>query len=407
MNSPVPAQTISAQSDSWLLIPDGLIPTTRIIESALRAALEPAPLEVALFQALEPLDLLRHRIVFSRQCDPTYAWVPAWLRKHGARYAYFIDDNFWAYRPSNPANNYYAQPEVLATLDAFIANASCVLATTKPLADAIARRAPNANIALVDSPFDFAAMPESRMQSMDGPLRVGFAGTERGSAFEPVVEAIKALSRERPGDFEFEFIGHVPETLSNVSDVKAFPAITDYFRFLEFKASRRWNVGLAPLGDSEFTRSKTNNKFREYGALQITGIYSDVTPYRETVTNAVDGLLVSNTHEAWMDALTWLADHRSECAAIGERARETIWERYRVDSVLPSWRTALDLANPAPARANMLVRFEGNARLFVAIQRRRLSAYANLMHSAGLGGLLRHICRRALLIGFFPRSRRR
>ena len=378
---------------SWLLVPDGRIPTTAIIEPVLRAAVKPQALRVALLDELSSESLAAHHLVFSRVCAPEFAWLPGWLVRNRARYAFFLDDNLWEYRSGSEVGVYYARPEVRQVLDRFLHHASCVLVNTKPLADAVRARHPAVSIAIVPAPFEF--MEQATKPETPGlPLRVGYAGTERGAAFEPVIAAMQAASAARPGEFAFEFIGHVPDALAASPDVTFFPDMPDYRAFLAFKASRQWDVGLAPLDDNGFTRAKTNNKYREYGGLGIAGIYSNVQPYLGCVTDGVDGLLVPNASAAWLDALLRMAQNRRATTAMGQRARANVWQRHRIDVVWPQWRRALADAGIQPARAARIAIFESRLRRAHAKMTVRASAYLGILRGAGARVLFLHLARR-------------
>ena len=54
-------------------------------------------------------------------------------------------------------------------------------------------------------------------------------------------------------------------------------------------ANAGWAIGLAPLRDSAENRAKTNNKYREYAALGIPGIYSDMPVYASSVRHGETG----------------------------------------------------------------------------------------------------------------------
>ena len=104
--------------------------------------------------------------------------------------------------------------------------------------------------------------------------------------------------------------------------------VHDYDRFLRRFSAAGFEIGLAPLADDVFHRSKTNTKFREYGACGIAGVYSDVEVYSACVRHAETGLLVVNEMEAWYRALRQLVDDADLRRKIQRQARVEIEERY-------------------------------------------------------------------------------
>ncbi|MCH6482372.1 glycosyltransferase [Pseudoxanthomonas sp. LH2527] len=289
--------------------------------------------------------------LFSRVCAPGLQWLPKFLSRHSARYAYYLDDNLWEYRRDSALARYYASAAVRRSLESFIRGSAVTLVNSHHLANFVRDRIPSTNIVCVPASFDFRMIPSDQVISeRSGPLRVGYAGSERGEAFKAVATAIERLLSERPGEFQFEFIGYLPDTLKGRQGVQHFEAVPDYRSFLALKQSRKWEVGLAPLEDDLFSRCKTNNKFREYGALGIVGLYSDVVPYADSVSNGRTGMLVGHGADAWTSALEWALAHRAALSAIGAEARKEVWARHRLDVVAAQWAAALADADLRAAR---------------------------------------------------------
>ena len=69
-----------------------------------------------------------------------------------------------------------------------------------------------------------------------------------------------------------------------------------------------WDIGLAPMPDSEFHRGKHYNKFTEYAACGIVGVYSDLLPYRGAVEHEVSGMLCHNDSDSFYIAISRLID---------------------------------------------------------------------------------------------------
>ncbi|CAN7210842.1 glycosyltransferase [Pseudoxanthomonas sp. LjRoot168] len=338
------------------LVVDSAGPTATLTSSVLEKCVQPASLHVKLWNQASQHDYHLRPTMFSRVCAPEFSWLPVALARRAARYAYYLDDNLWEYRRDNALSAYYANPAVRQSLALFIRNATIVLVSSPHLANHLRAEFPKSRVEHVPASFDFDLLaeraPHSRQETApDRPLRVGYAGSERGGGFSTVVSAIKRTILNRPGAFEFEFIGHMPEELKNTPGVRHFENISNYRQFLDFKQARGWELALAPLEDDAFSRSKTNNKFREYGALGIPGLYSDVAPYADSVQHALSGLLVGHGEEDWTSALEWALQHRKTLPQMGGRAREHVWRKHRLQVVAPQWAAVLESAALTPTTA--------------------------------------------------------
>jgi hypothetical protein len=92
----------------------------------------------------------------------------------------------------------------------------------------------------------------------------------------------------------------------------------------KFLSKTKWDIGIAPLVDSEFTRSKSHIKWMEYSMYKIPTIASQVYPYFmnsfgiDTIKHEETGLLVKPSE--WFDALEDLILHKDKRKKLGENA---------------------------------------------------------------------------------------
>ena len=64
-----------------------------------------------------------------------------------------------------------------------------------------------------------------------------------------------------------------------------------------------FDIGLAPLVTSEFTKCKYFNKFIEYAMFGIVGLYSDTEPYTFIIKDKENGILVGVVPKVWLKAI--------------------------------------------------------------------------------------------------------
>lgn len=160
---------------------------------------------------------------------------------------------------------------------------------------------------------------------------IGFMGSlKKDVDFESVVPALKRILDE-DNEVVLEFFGFVPVELEGNERVISHPFNPTYDQFISFFRSREWAVALAPLADTEFNRSKTNNKYREYGAAGFPGIYSDVETYRRYVKHEVTGYLTPNTEDGWYQAIRAVLYNEPLARRIASAAYEDIARGFSFD----------------------------------------------------------------------------
>lgn len=329
-----------------LIVADGDIPTTHIVARCLRAAFGAADVRYA--SDLFGTPVHGRPLLFSRFCYPAHGWLPDYLRQAGTPYVYFLDDNFWELTEEIDPHlvGFFGHPAVQRTLDSYIEGARACAVMSRRLGQYIAQRLPAARIEFIPPPFD-VARANALLATPPGPradadcVRIGYPSSRRPSVtplLVPVVRHLAAKYRER---VRFEFIGWVPDELAAAERVAYFPPIASYDDYLQFKISRRWDIGIAPLVGGVFEACKTNLKYREYGGCRIAGVYSRVSPYLESVEEGRTGVLADNTADAWIDALERLIESAPLRERIAAAAHEDVGTHYHQDRTAARFKAVL------------------------------------------------------------------
>ncbi len=253
-------------------------------------------------------------------------------RRFGCRTVYDLDDNLLLLQqmlpdPEHPWRRVFdaARPEIegsLAAADAVKVCSPAALPYFLPY---------NPNVVAIRH-YQILDRSSPEVREDGGPVTIGFLGSfYKDDEFQPVVPAILRLLEERR-PLTFEFFGFLPSALRDRPEVLHVPWRSSYEEYRRTLATLDWDIGLAPLRDLGFNRCKSNNKYREYAAAGLAGIYSDAEIYRTTVVHRETGLLVPQESErAWYDAILELAGDAELRNRIRRNAFADLKANYRIE----------------------------------------------------------------------------
>ncbi len=271
-------------------------------------------------------------IVFCRNADPRHASLLAAARARGTPLIYDLDDNLFELPPKCEDRSGIREAPQQAMLEEYLRSAALVRVYSRPLAERVAVL--NPRVARTFAPVDMSLVPPLRETRPPGPIKIAYATSRTQDAlcaiFWPALERILSRYADR---VEVHFWGcRPPQSASGrcagPCNVRHHGLICQYDRYLRRFSGAGYDIGLAPLPDDIFYRSKTNNKFREYGASGIAGIYSQNDVYSDCVRHEVTGLLVANDASAWYDAMERLIEDESLRMRIRRQARQYVAEHY-------------------------------------------------------------------------------
>lgn len=278
--------------------------------------------------------------LFVRNADQTAASWCKRLKRNGWPYCYYIDDNFWEISGDSALARYYQDASVRRSLNYIVENATLVIVNSTQLALYI-RDKFNVRTCSLPAMFDFSLLKGIR-PFVGEEVRIGFAGSTSRvgdlAMIHPLIETVLA----RYPTVVFEFAGAMPASLSTSPRVRFFPHVGDYAQFIKFQRSRGWKIGLAPLIADSSNRFKTNNKFREYAACGIAGIYSDSPSYQDSVVHLVNGIVVRSTDaQDWLLALEQLLNSPELVNSIASAAYDYALKNYDLPVIAKEWSDTL------------------------------------------------------------------
>jgi glycosyltransferase involved in cell wall biosynthesis len=288
-------------------------------------------------------------VIYCRNTEPGYKTILNDLIQNNIPYVYDLDDDLFEIPLSYGLGQYHRAPQRLAMLVEYLENANCVRLYSKPLLERVLPLNPNA--VLVSPSINWPLVNSVRPKLHPNQIYLVYATSRQEDplteVFIPALELILKKHREK---VLMTFWGNCPPIFRNWSNVRRIKFTADYNRFLRDFSREGFDIGLAPLLNDSFYLSKTNNKFREYAACGIAGIYSDVPVYSEVNPNTT-GLLVANDTQSWFDALESLIVNPEVRSRIGSDAKQYIQQKYPLESFYSTWEEQINNAPYSPRSA--------------------------------------------------------
>jgi len=340
-------------------------------------------------------------VVLCHTIDPQYGAILDWALELGRPIIYEIDDDLLAVPDYIPGLAYLAEPARRAQLIACLRQADIIRVYSPALRTKLS--AYNHNVTVVSGPLDWSLMSAPAPRT-DGKVKMVYA---TGRSHDPVGAMLIAPLRQVLDEFpsvELTIWGPRHDGLAGHPQVRSLPLIRDYDAFFQRFSSEGFDIGLAPLPDDEFHRGKSNNKFREYAACGMAGVYSDMPVYTTCVTLGETGLLAGNTPSAWVDAIGRLLDDAPLRRAIGRQARSYAAAHFNERTTDEQWMAQIAplvaaRPNAIPARRPVLAPRPVATAFGVAKYAARLSTKVGpVLRAHGVGSTLRRI--RSHVAGF-------
>lgn len=269
-----------------------------------------------------------------------------WLElqhKHQKPFVIETDDNFTDVPVWNEAGRQFMQgqgPRRVA-LDC-IRNADALIASTPHLAETYAKF--NDKIHIVQNSLDFKGdrkfigWDKVSVKKHQG-IRIGWIGGRThyddimmvAPVLRKILEAnpeVKLVLVNSALERSCNALGR-PYPFAGLKNVLIADRSVPINRYAPFMASFGFDIGIAPLVDHNFNRSKSNLRWLEYSALGIPAVCSKLDHYARTVNHGVDGLLASNLDE-WEQHLNALIQSEALRENIGRNAAKRVRRDFNV-----------------------------------------------------------------------------
>ncbi len=220
------------------------------------------------------------------------------LRRAGKTVVFDIDDDYWAVSPMSP-HAVEITPSLIAGIDHMIKNADLVTVSTENLRKVVQDRFKGKKVIALPNSYDTSARNRGK------PHR----------DLKEITGRVVLLSGSASHAGDFLIIPRIAERLKGVTWVVLAPrpfmdlvpgavylhpvGLDDYLATLRAIGTRQV-VGVVPLTEERFNRSKSGLKWVEYAGSSIPGVYSD---YGEYPLVASAFTRAGATAVEWVDAI--------------------------------------------------------------------------------------------------------
>jgi glycosyltransferase involved in cell wall biosynthesis len=247
----------------------------------------------------------------------------AHCRKTNAGLIYEIDDDLLSIGEDHAEYRHYrAAAEFVRSASS---QAKEVWVSTSGLAEKL--NGLNPNVIVLQNSLDDRIWTLPAERAADDVARILYMGTishsdDFRSVFLPAFQKLKARFGDR---IEATLVGVLPDwresrgiaSLAVPTGVGvAYPAFASWLQ-----ASCQQNIGVAPLTDAEFNRSKSHIKWLEYSALGLATVASNVGEYAQSVVQGSTGLLAGASSADFEDTLAEAVTNASLRAEVARNAR--------------------------------------------------------------------------------------
>lgn len=285
------------------------------------------------------LDLLRsvsYDIVFiHRESFPIGpAWFERLLKLFGKPYIYDFDDAIFLPNVAEP-NRALGRLKCPGKITSIIRGSRVTIAGNNYLAE-FAERAGAGKIEILPTVVDTALFVPPDKAEGKKEVVIGWIGSpttiEFLENFRPVID--KVLTRCR-GAARFLVVGgqlkgELPE------EITCLPWSIES----EIALLQKFDIGIMPMPDNQWTRGKCAFKAIEYMAVGIPAVCSPVGMNLELIDNTVNGFLAEE-EEQWVDILYSLVHDEALRQKVGQAGRRLVEAAYGLQKTAPRFKAVI------------------------------------------------------------------
>lgn len=254
-------------------------------------------------------------------------WLPGWMEKllAGRGIPWIVDYDDAIFHSYDRHKRRIVRAMLGQKIDRLMAHSSLVIAGNEYLASR-ARYAGAENVEILPSAVDLERYTSSAVQDkslidQDKVFSIGWMGSPATKNYLLVIRA--ALKEVCANDgVKLILVGSGNLELPDVQ-----PEIRPWTEATEIEELRRFDAGIMPLADDDWSRGKCGYKLIQYMASSLPVIASPVGANKDIVEDGVNGILASSNNE-WVSAIRTLKSDHELRKHMGINGRKRVEARY-------------------------------------------------------------------------------
>lgn len=256
------------------------------------------------------------------------------FKKANKYLVYVLDDDLLNVPEGITSSGHYRTEEVKKRITSIMTLCDCLLSPSKKILEKYGDSFKKTG--LIEEPalcYKTASPKESNQY-----IKIGFAGsTDRGADIDSMLtDVIKMVAEKYEDKVKIEFFGAKPKLFKQLN-LAYYPYEDNYEDYQKKMWELNWDIGLAPMPDTEFHRCKHYNKYIEYAANNIIGIYSNIYPYTEVVKDGENGFLCNNTKEEWIKKIFYCIENYDKLDLVRKKIKNNLVEKFTVKKTSDSF----------------------------------------------------------------------
>lgn len=287
-------------------------------------------------------------MVFQRANSQLLLQKMRMAKDFGIKTIYDIDDDVFNTPPGfQKPYDFYSRPDVQEAITQLMNTADAATCSTYELAKSLAPRIPLKPKFVLENALDAfmwdAIYHEKQTQKKDT-VTLGWMASGSHVIDAPLVrDVLKTLMHDYP-NLRIHCIGWIGFNELGLEEYKDRITVDGWVEISDLpRAMMDFDIGLAPVADNPFNRSKSNIKWLQYSALGIPTVASPLPPYKD-IRHGKDGLLATeNRPGSWEDCLRSLIESESYRKQMGADARLCLIQKWDMRNNIGQWLDVFDL----------------------------------------------------------------